>query len=185
MHQTYLLEGREATNAGAAGAAVDRVPFLERAGIICTVAVVPDRRSPRLDRITQDSPNGRRETTVFFRVQLACLGSRVDARLEERFVGVDVADTGEATLVQQRGFDGLARSAECIAELSGVDRQRVDAESGPAIALQCVSIRNDPDPAEPSRIAVGEPSAAHKTPYEVDVVGAGQSGAVGDVDQLA
>lgn len=56
--------------------------------------------------------------------------ARMDARLEEHFVGIDVAETPEESLIQQKRFDTRVPAAQSFDEVEQRDAERIGTECG-------------------------------------------------------
>ena len=73
----------------------------------------------------------------------------IDSAVEERLIGIDVADAGQDALIEQGGLDGPAGPGKALGELSGADLQRLWAE----VFVICLTTAQPPDAAKASRIA--------------------------------
>lgn len=71
----------------------------------------------------------------------------MNARAEERFVGVDVADAGEDDLIEQRGFDGAFRTLEARVQVRRANRERVGPKRVP-VPVQFVERSKDAQASE-------------------------------------
>jgi len=69
---------------------------------------------------------------------------RVNAAVEEGFIGVYIADAGHEALIEQGGLDGAASLGQTLGELSRTNFQRLGAE----ICVICLTIAEPPDAAE-------------------------------------
>src|SRR5688572_27693588 len=76
-------------------------------------------------------------------------GSRVNPAVEERFVGVYVADAGENALIEQGSLDGPAGFGEPLVEVVTPNLQRL--RSKPTLAA--FAIAQPPQPAKSARVA--------------------------------
>ncbi len=91
-----------------------------------------------------------RRGTRFERWSAWCEFAGTDARLEEGFVGVDVADTGEHTLIEEHGLDVAAR-AERFAARSGGRSSRASGPSCGPVFVARIERAEDADGASGAR----------------------------------
>jgi hypothetical protein len=108
-------------------------------------------RDSRLER----SANATVECADLASIELAGRSPRIDPRAPERFVGVDISDSGERSLVEERCLDGSLPPRESLAEI-GCGKsasQRLEAEARRQIGLQLVRSKHEPG-SEPPDIAV-------------------------------
>jgi hypothetical protein len=92
----------------------------------------------------------------------------VDAGGEEGFVAIDVAHAGEAALVEEEGFDGLAARGQELAESGAGDFERLGAEFGQGRRGVSFELVEEPPAAEFADVAEADEAAAGET--EVDMV---------------
>ena len=108
----------------------------------------------------------------------------VDACPVEGFVGVDVADAGDAGLIEEEGFDGAVAVGEGVGELGGGEGEGVGSE-----VVEGVASREEPYAAEAAWVAVDEAACgcavALEVPGGVDVVGLWGALAGRDDEELA
>jgi hypothetical protein len=125
-------DGRAAHQAGLAGPAVDLVVELEIPGVPVGVVIagVRERRASGLDGRREDLPQGPVEPLDGLGPERRRGRLRVDARVEERLVGVDVAHTGDAGLVEEQALDPAATGPEDVPELGRSDLEGLGAEAG-------------------------------------------------------
>lgn len=135
------------------------------------------------DEITQTAATGgngfgergadfRAEPMAAFRPQTSGFGQRMDARPEQAFRGVDVADTDNHMAVHDEALDRAARATGGVVQPLAVEgvAQRLDAEAGEQRALSAG--RNPGDEAEPPRVAVAQQPVTEGDVHMV--VGAGR-----------
>lgn len=108
-----------ATGAGCTCASVDLVPVLETAFAPVAVDVVGDGGAARFDGFVQDGVDGVVKFVELLRAEMGGDGVGVDARGEEAFVGVDVAESAEYFLIEQQRLDAFAPAAEVRGEFGG------------------------------------------------------------------
>ena len=103
--QDEAADGRVATPTGLAGALIDAEHFFEAAHIAVGIAEITESRSA----ISNCAPQQRADRPAkFIPLGGTDAGGRaggVNARGEEGFVGVDVAQAGDAGLIEKEGFD--------------------------------------------------------------------------------
>ena len=102
-----LLDRPAAGGARLALAVVNKEVLLMVTGFARTVAVVAEGRAAVFEPIAQDLPDGFCQAPALLRAQAARRAARVNPREEQGFVGVDVAEPGDAALIEQEGLDGL------------------------------------------------------------------------------
>lgn len=107
-----LLDRPAAGGARLALAVVDVEVLLMVAGFARAVAVVAEGRAAVGDAIAQDLPDGFCQAPALCCAQAARSAARVDPCEEQGFVGVDVAEPGDAALIEQEGLDGLLSAFE-------------------------------------------------------------------------
>lgn len=95
------------------GAPIDSMLKLEEAFFPTRVNVIRNRGAAKSNGLLQYSLNGGVESRKFGACEVARTTAWTDAGSIERFVGVDVADSVQKFLVEQRGLNGgLAFSEE-------------------------------------------------------------------------
>ena len=127
-----------AARAGGAFAVVDGEGMLEIAELAVGLTVVAQRRAAGFDGFLQHVADRRGQRARCGGRPALGVGEqrsgsgRADARAVQRLADIDVAQSGDALLVEQRGFDWRARAGEQRGELGGVEfrRQRFDAHLG-------------------------------------------------------
>lgn len=102
-----LLDRPAADGARLARAVVDKEVLLMVAGFARAVAVIAEGRAAVCNAFAQDLPDGFCQAPALLRAQAARRAARVNPREEQGFVGVDVAEPGDAALIEQEGLDGL------------------------------------------------------------------------------
>jgi len=144
-------DGSGADAAGLAGARVDVMAELEEAGDAVCVDVVGDRGAAQLNGFGEDFHQCVAEAGELGARETAGVAGGADAGVEECFVGVDVADTVEERLVEERRFDGSFAIAEESDKVLEWDGEGFGA--GPFVL--CVR-RDDGEAAEAARVYEAE-----------------------------
>src|SRR3990172_9831726 len=98
------LDGRAAGVAGLAGAAEDLDVHLHAALFAARVLVVAERGAAALDAEEEDAAHSGVQRLDLGQGEAGAEAARVDAGLETGLVGVDVADAGDAPLVEDYGL---------------------------------------------------------------------------------
>lgn len=124
------LDGRAAGTAGLSGTRVDVVVELEETRYAVGVYVVGDGGAAQLDGVLEDLDEGGAEAGEFVAGEASGLAAGADSGVEESFVGVDVADSVEEGLVEERGFDGSLAIAEESDEVFEGDGEGLAAGAG-------------------------------------------------------
>ena len=137
-----------------AAVAVDLVLDLEVAAHSFRIHVVRDRRAAQFDGAAKDVDERLAQAGEFGAGEAAGLAAGANAGAEEGFVGVDVADSVEQGLVEQRGLDGGLAAAEKSDEVFEGDGQGFAAGAGVgSCRFQVVSCRLvDGEAAEAARV---------------------------------
>jgi hypothetical protein len=108
----------EALDSFAAARARKRLPAIDTKEILktalepVTIPEVPDGSPPELYSSRQNEPY---RSPKFFQVFLAKprnVRFRMDAGLKEDFVGIDIADSGDETLMEKQGLDAAATACK-------------------------------------------------------------------------
>jgi hypothetical protein len=86
----------------------------------------------------------------------------VNARGEERFIGVDVADAGHHLLVHKNRLNGAAAPAQAARELESGDAESVRAEAAPSLNLELGHGAERPEAAEPPRVTEAEAGTSRR-----------------------
>lgn len=102
-----LLDGLATDGTRLALAVVDEEVLLMVAAAARAIAVVAEGRAAVSNSVGQDVLDGRYEYPALPLRQAAGHAARVYPREEQGFVGVDVAEPGDAALIEQEGLDGL------------------------------------------------------------------------------
>ena len=97
---------RAADGARFSFAIVDAVNFLEIAGPAVGVAVVSKGAAATADGLVEDGFDASAEAGDLRRGKFVRRDSGIDAGAEKRFVRIDVSQSREHFLIEQRGFDG-------------------------------------------------------------------------------
>lgn len=100
--QFGVFDGRAADGAGRAFAAVDAEIFLVLPFFAVAADEVADRRSAVFQALLEDGDDGFMEADRFFFRHSVAVPHRPDARPEQGFVDVDVAQAGYFGLVQEQ-----------------------------------------------------------------------------------
>lgn len=100
--QFGVFDGRAADGAGRAFAAVDAEVFLILSFFAVAADEVADRRTAVRQTFLEDGDNGFMEAGRFFLRHAVAVAHGPDARPEQGFVDVDVAQTGHFGLVQEQ-----------------------------------------------------------------------------------
>ena len=106
------LDGGSADEAGLASALVDLVAELEEAADAIGVDIIRHGGAAEFDRLAQDFDKRSAQPGELDAGEARGLPARADMGEEEGLVGVDVADTVEEGLIEQRGLDGRTAVAE-------------------------------------------------------------------------
>src|SRR5205085_11941508 len=99
-----------AGRAGRARSVITREPGREFAGRAVGPCVVAEARTAGPDRGAENQANGAHKSNCAL---VAYGGSHASGRnpgVEQRFADIDVAETGDRALVEERGFNGRAPS---------------------------------------------------------------------------
>ncbi len=145
---------RPAAVARLVAASVDAELVLHRAAAR-TAGVVVERRACRArpSRAPCGSPRCSRRSSS--RVELARRPLRVEPRVPERLVGVDVPEPGDRPLVEDRGLERVRRppGARRAARRREERVERLVADAGGEVRLGVLGVEQQPRP-EPSGVAV-------------------------------
>jgi len=97
------------------------------------------------------------ECLALANVKAPRLPQRVDPRPPEGLVGVDVADTGHGSLIEDRRLHGCATVPEAEAEIAGAERrsERLRADTRIDVGPHLVRLEQEPGSEAPD-IAVGD-----------------------------
>ena len=143
------FDGSFATNARLAFAVVDAVKELEAAFFAVGVDVVSQGAASVIDRAAENQFDGAIEAEDLLASQPIGGDCGINPRVKERLVGVNVADAGDQTLIEQSRLDSAAGFGESRNQLSRADLQRLRAE----ICVMCLTIAEPPDAAKAARVA--------------------------------
>jgi hypothetical protein len=110
--------------------AVDLVIRLKASRTASGIPVVPKSGAVRRNRQIEDMAHGLPETVGFLVFYLRGRGFRVDSCIEENFVGVDVPDSGDRSLVEKNGLDAPFPSGKDRREFLESDLKGLGTESG-------------------------------------------------------
>lgn len=100
--QFGVFDSRAAYGAGRAFAAVDAEVFLILSFFAVAADEVADRRSAVFQALLEDGDDGFMEVDRFFFRHFVTMAHGTDARPEQGFVDVDIAQTGHFGLVQEQ-----------------------------------------------------------------------------------
>ncbi len=98
--------------AGLIGAAKDADEVLLAPFVAVDIGVIAKGGAAVLDAVAEDATNRLVQGATFCRAQRSGWRLRMQTREEQRLIGVDVADASDIALVQQRGFDRRAATAQ-------------------------------------------------------------------------
>ena len=107
-----LLDRPATGGARLALAVVNKEVLLMVTGFARAVAVVAEGRAAVCNAFAQDLPDSFCQAPALCCAQAARRAARVNPREEQGFVGVDVAEAGDAALIEQEGLDGLLPALE-------------------------------------------------------------------------
>src|SRR5690242_18370389 len=107
-----LRDRRPAARTRFAVTAVDPELVLHRAALPVRAPVVAERRALSLDAEPQCLADAAGETSHLLLVQAARRPERVEPRVPERLVDVDVPETGDRALIEQRRLQRRAAARE-------------------------------------------------------------------------
>src|SRR3954447_4565901 len=149
-----LAHGPAAAHARLALAQVDQEAVLERAADPFGVAEVVDGGALRLDAELERLHHRVAQRARLLAVDAVGAPERVDARAEERLVGVDVADARDPLLVEQHRLDrGAAVAGQLVQALAGeLGLERLDAEALGEEVVERLRAERELAGAEPARV---------------------------------
>src|SRR5215211_4898568 len=107
-----FLDRRAAARAGLALLIVHVEVLLVTAGLAIAVAIVAQCAAAVLDSLQQRQADTRVQPCDLVVVQAVALAQRVQLGVPKRFVGVDVADSGDRALVEQQWFQACMPAAQ-------------------------------------------------------------------------
>ena len=95
------------------------------------IDVVVDAGTAQLDRFFEHAAHRFQQAAALARGQSAGPAPRTDPGSEQRLARIDVADSGEPSLIKQQDFDGRRAAGEQRRERRVVERdaQRIDADA--------------------------------------------------------
>src|SRR5262249_24330371 len=120
------------------------------------IYVVGDRRAAAFYRLGQNFTHGRMQAPEAVLAQTAGDSLGVDARAEQRLVGIDVADPPDEVLVQEPGLDARLAPGGAPEELVELPLERLRAEFFHALRHRVA----EQDPAELALVVVQQHAAA-------------------------
>jgi hypothetical protein len=144
-------DGGLAEAARLARALVDAMLELKEASRALGIHIIRDGRPAQTDGVRENLAQGETQLFQLRRGQPVGPPARPDARLEKALVRIDVANTREERLIQQRCLDGHASLAEELRKRALANGERLGArrfERGVSSAAQVAKFQ----PAEASRI---------------------------------
>src|ERR1017187_3843806 len=121
-------DGRAASHARLAGALVNTVLELEKAAAAIRVYIVGNRGAALLDGLRQDFHHSGVQPFDALRAQPGADRQRMNARPEQRLVGVNVAHAKDEVLIPPRAFDARLAALEPCGELRDGPLQRFRTE---------------------------------------------------------
>ncbi len=136
-HQT-TLQPAPASETRLPGAAVHPVVSRKHTGPARGVDVVAQRRSAGRDRMTEDRMDGRRQLVHHGVGKRRSDRAGVNSRGKEHFVHVDVPQSRNQRLIEQRALDRSRGPAQSLPEGCGIHRQCVRAQRPPPAGVQCL-----------------------------------------------
>src|SRR6266516_312573 len=156
VRRDELLSAR---HAGLAAAAVHLQLELESAFLARAGAVVTHRRPGRLHGPVEHAGHRGVQAGELVEGQLVRGLRRIDPRLEQRFVRVDIADAGDAALVHDRLLDRRPRAFEALGEHERRERifERFGADAAGIVAP--AAFVEQPQRAEAAHVAVDQEAA--------------------------
>ena len=143
----HLHDRRPARPARLALAPVDEELVLEGSAHAVDVAEVVDRRPARVDAGLQRRDRRLAQALVLLGRELPGGAQRVDAGAEQRLVGVDVPDAGDAPLVEQERLDRRRPPRACARRCSAVNSS--SSGSRPRRAAKNASSASSPSSSSP------------------------------------
>src|SRR6185312_12830949 len=152
-----LLDRCAAAVAGLAGAAVDAELVLHPPAGVRPVAEIgplaPDAEAER-------PPDALAEAPDLVGGEVAGRPQRMDPRMPERLVGVDVPEPGDGPLVEDRGLDRRLPAGESLREVGGREpsTERLRPEPYTQVRLGLILVEQEPR-TEAAEVAVGDPRA--------------------------
>ena len=127
--QTQSLNRFAAPRARLACTAIDPKLMLITACPPRSAHVIADGRTASLDRTAQDRDDGPAQALRLDIAKLAAAPSRVEARLEERFVGINVPNTGDDPLIEEHCLEEASRARQSLPPIGAVEIERLRSES--------------------------------------------------------
>ena len=150
-------------------AAVDSVMVGKCARSTIGIDVVSQRRPAAGDGMFEDSASVSGKAFELSRVERIGRAGWMESRDEENLIDVDIAETCNYMLIEQCRFELTTGCRETVAKSSWRYAQAIGAEFRPAIFAQSIKRIEQPQPAEPSRIAEDH-AAMLELPGDVDVI---------------
>jgi len=129
-------------------ASVDAVQELEATFFAVGIDVVAQGAAAVIDGAAENQLDGAIEAEDLLASETIGGDCRGNVAVEERFVGVDVADARDKALIEERGFYGAAGFGEALGELIGTDLQGLGAE----VIVICLTVAEPPNSAEATGI---------------------------------
>ncbi len=94
---------------------------LKFTGLVVGIAIVGKRRAAPADRIAQESKNRRRDRADLLAAQPVRARGRFDTRQRENLVGVNVAESGDDLLIEQKIANAPFRRAGKTKQIRAVE----------------------------------------------------------------
>ena len=123
-------DGSPAGGTGFAGTLIDAVADLEKSFSALGVHVVGDRRTSSGNGFGEHGDDGVVELAGAFAADALGERLRMNAGAEKGFVGVDIADAAEESLVEKQRLDARFVRSEGRGELIEGDFERLGSEAG-------------------------------------------------------
>src|SRR3954451_5064552 len=174
-----LLDGRPAARARLARSAVHSEALLHLPALAVDATIVADAGAVRVDATLERGDHGGVQPPGLGRRQVAPRPQRMDARVPERLVGVDVADAGHDALVQEARLDRRRPAAQVGPEARRrpLGRERLGPGPQPQVLVHLARLHQPHRPEAPL-VAVEQRCAVVELEDRADV-GQGRIGAAG------
>ena len=130
--------------------------------------MIPERRAAGADRIRQDRANARGQRLRAAGPDRAGAPARADPGAEQRLAGIDVAETGEHPLIEQRRLDRGRAAAQYRAQLGAGDAEGFGAQVPEPRMIRSGGVGQEVERAEAARIAERQPEGRAERRDEVE-----------------
>ena len=154
-----VLQWRRTMQAWLTGPAVHLVRLHETACCAVGIDVTANRGAACTDRGPQHIVNRSRQRLELPARNIARQHRGMNARLEQRFIRVDVPYSCDCGLIEQCCLDRASRISNAFAQRRRSDRQRIGTQTIQPLAPQRLHRVKRPQPAEAARIAEHQPSS--------------------------